>query len=208
MGLIKTLLQEPIIWNISQTIFGANLQKQKLYRSLIKKKGKLLDFGCADGNTFSSFRDFDYTGVDIDYKAIAYASKRYSSDYPNAKYICANVLDNKLPKESFDIILFAGTGHHLPNSLLFKITKSLSRLLKKGGTLYLIDSIKDDSRKSKLLSFLMLLDQGKFYKNEKFYNQSLSKFSKDLKPLFQRKYIITNAFMPQPTYYIAQFSKI
>lgn len=201
------ILANPLIWNISQFIFGSNSQKKELYRSLIKNKGKLLDFGCANGNTFLAFKDFDYTGLDIDSKAIDYASKHYSA-YSNAKFICADILENTLKKESFDSILFAGTGHHIPNDVFFEITKSLSRLLKKGGSLYFVDMIKDKKRTSKLLSLLISLDQGKFHKDQEFYNKNLKNFSEKLKPIYSKTHIISNTLMPQPTYYIAEFKKI
>ena len=205
--LVHFLLQQPLIWNLSQLIFGDNKQKQELYRSLIVKKCKLLDFGCADGNTFPAFSDFEYTGLDIDPKAIAYASQKYA-EYPNATFLCDDVLRNKLPKKSYDAILFACTGHHLPNELLFKIMPSLSRLLKTNGTLYYVDTIRDESRKSKLLAFLMSQDQGKFYKNEAFYTKHLELFAKDLNPIFHETKRISGTFMPQPTYYIAKFRKL
>ncbi len=204
--LINSILQYPLIWDLSQIIFGANKQKKELYRSLIKKKGALLDFGCADGNTFLAFKNFDYTGLDIDAKAIAHAEQKYV-DFPNATFICDDVLKNNLPKESYDTILFAGTAHHLPDKDLFKITRALARLLKKNGCLYFVDPVKDTSRKSKLLSFLISLDQGKFHRDEKFYTKNLKKFSKDLKPKFTRTHFMTGTFMPQPTYYIAKFVK-
>jgi len=204
---INLILKHPMMWQLSQIVFGSNKQKQKLYSALIKEEGKLLDFGCANGNTFPAFTRFDYTGLDIDCKAIDYASKKYSQ-YSNVKFICSDILEDKLPAKSFDVILFAATGHHLPNELLFKITESLSRLLKKGGSLYLFDPIKDKSRNSKLLNYLISLDQGKFHKDEKFYNDNLKNFSKDLKPIYHKKFIIKDAYFPQPTCYIAKLTKV
>lgn len=205
--LIKLLLQNPLLWQLSQIIFGSNLQKQLLYSSLVKNKEKLLDFGCANGNTFPAFKDYDYTGIDIDCRAIEYASKKYSQ-YPNAKFICSDVLKNKFKKESYQSILFAGTAHHISDELLFKIINSLSRLLKKGGAIYFVDPIKDKKRDSKLLELLISLDQGKFHRDEKYYNSNFKKLSPILKLIYHKTYIIKGNLMPQPTYYIAKLKKV
>jgi len=204
--LISKILKNQAIWNLSQIVLGANEEKMKLYSSVIDNRGKILDFGCANGNTFEAFKDYDYTGVDIDSNSIDFANNKYKN-YANARFICADVTKNSLEKESFDNILFAGTGHHIDNKLLFKITKSLSRLLKNGGSLYFIDTIRDKKRKSKLLSLLISLDQGKFHRTEYIYNHVLDKFSPDLKPIYHRTYKMKGTFVPQPTYYIAKLIK-
>jgi SAM-dependent methyltransferase len=205
--LIKILLQNPIIWDISQFIFGANKQKKSLYKSVIKNNGKMLDFGCADGNTFLAFKDHDYTGLDIDQKAIIHAAEKYK-DFPNAKFICDDILKNNLPAKSYNSILFAGTAHHISDDLLFKIIRSLSRLLKKNGVLYFIDPVKSPEYDSFLLSFLISLDQGKFHRTASFYTKNLKNFSRDLKPTMHMIKHVNGNFMPQPKYYIAKLVKI
>jgi SAM-dependent methyltransferase len=204
--IINAILKNQTIWNLSQIVLGANNQKMDLYSSVIDLKGKILDFGCANGNTFEAFKDYDYTGVDIDSSCINFANSKYEN-YKNARFICDDITNDNLDKESFDSILFAGTGHHINNKLLFKITKSLSRLLKKGGSLYFIDTIRDKKRKSKLLSLLISLDQGKFHRTEYIYNHILDKFAPELVPIYHKTHQMKGTFVPQPTYYVAKLTK-
>lgn len=204
--LINKILKNQLIWNLAQFFLGANTQKKYLYKKIVNKKGKLLDFGCANGNTFEAFKNYDYTGIDNDQIAIQYAKEKYKT-YPNAKFICDDITKNNLQKNYYDCILYAATGHHIENKYFFKITNSLSRVLKRGGSLYFIDMIKDKKRNSKLLSLLISLDQGKFHRTEFIYNRILSKFSKNLVPDYHKTITILGIFVPQPTYYIAKLTK-
>lgn len=206
MSIISKILDHPFMWDLSQMIFGCNAQKKRIYSSFVQNKGKLLDFGCADGNTFEAFKDFEYYGVDINKKLIDYALKRYSS-YRNAHFICADILDNTFQQGFFDSVLFAVTGHHIPDEQFLKITAGLSRVLKPGGSLYFFDTIRDKKRKSWLLNFLINMDQGQHMRDHEAYQKMIHDFSKDLIPVEEKVFVIKGAFMPQPTYFYAELKK-
>lgn len=207
MSLIGKILDNPKIWDISQAIFGCDAQKRKLYRSVFKAKGRILDFGCADGNTFAAFSDWDYYGIDINTRLIEYARKKYSS-FQNAHFVNADMLDKPFKEGYFDYVLFACTGHHLEDAKLFPIMKELAGVLKENGRMFIFDTIKRPGKDSALLKFLINLDQGKFMRNEDIYRSIINRFSDRLKPVRTEIMRIKGALMPQPTYFFAEFVKI
>ena len=79
--IVEHLAQNPILWTIFEKIFGADKQKEAIYRSAVEFKKSLLDFGCSSGNITGAFLDFDYTGVDTDKKSISYAKHSVVMDY-------------------------------------------------------------------------------------------------------------------------------
>ncbi|MBN1354536.1 MAG: class I SAM-dependent methyltransferase, partial [Candidatus Omnitrophica bacterium] len=181
MDFVNRLLQSPFLWNISQFIFGANAQKRKLFMGLIPN-GRILDFGCANGNLFPAFYDFDYYGVDIDEKLIEDARKKYGT-YKNARFVCADILKRPFPEDFFDSVLFSTSGHHIDDKTLYEIMRALERVLKTGGKLYYFDTIHEPGRDSAFLKFLLRLDRGKYMRDEKIYRSMIYRFSDSLKPL-------------------------
>ena len=103
--IVEHLAQNPILWTIFEKIFGADKQKEAIYRSAVEFKKSLLDFGCSSGNITGAFLDFDYTGVDTDKKSISYAKKRWAS-YKNVKFICTDILGKRFNRQRFNYILF------------------------------------------------------------------------------------------------------
>jgi len=204
---IESILQVPFIWDLSQLIFGCDRQKRRLYRSVFLRPGRLLDFGCADGNTFTAFSDFDYYGIDINTRLIDNAARKFSS-YENAHFINADILNKPFPDEHFDYVLFACTGHHLEEEMLFKIMTELTAVLKTGGTLHFFDTIRRHGKESKLLQFLIKLDQGKHMRDEERYNVIINLFSNRLSSRSKKVLRVSGTLMPQPAYYYAEFEKI
>ncbi len=64
-----------VFWDAMQLIFGADQGKQNLHFNTLKpfKDARILDFACSTGNASAIFKDYNYTGLDIDSKAISYA---------------------------------------------------------------------------------------------------------------------------------------
>ena len=59
-------LNIPPVWITFQYFVGANQWKSRMYPSVFRSKGKLLDFGCSMGNNTGDFLDFNYWGLDLD----------------------------------------------------------------------------------------------------------------------------------------------
>jgi SAM-dependent methyltransferase len=150
-------------WGVSQFLIGADEGKQRLHFDTLKPKhgAKILDVGCATGNASAVFKSFDYTGIDIDAGAIAFANYRFRN-CPNMQFLC---MDLKLLDKPayYDYIIFGSAGHHIPNVELVKLFKKFRELLKPGGTIGVFDQVKTGSEGA-YLRFVMSIDQGKFHK--------------------------------------------
>jgi SAM-dependent methyltransferase len=150
-------------WGVSQFFLGADKGKQSLYRDTLQPfdGAKILDVGCATGNTSSVFCEFDYTGLDIDRDAIAFAAYRFRR-FPNVRFICEDLHCHDRPAY-YDFIVFASAGHHVPNDELVKILKRCRELIKPGGVIGIFDPVRT-GREGAWLRFVMSIDRGKFHK--------------------------------------------
>lgn len=207
MKTVSWILKNPYIWSLSQKIFGDDRQKMELYRSVFPNKGKVLDFGCSNGNTFPAFSDFEYTGFDNDSVMINDAKRKYKN-YKNANFVLIDILKQKSHIKNFDFILFGLTGHHIDDKNLLAIFSKLSLLLKKGGKIYYFDSIRDKKKDSLLLTIILNLDQGKFIRTINKYNKIKSLLPKKLKMRKSKIYQVTGTLMPQPKYIFWELEKI
>jgi SAM-dependent methyltransferase len=165
-------------WGVSQFLIGADQGKQRLHYATLKPfpGAKILDVGCATGNASAIFKDFDYTGIDIDQGLIDFASYRFRK-FPNMRFLCMDL--NLLDKPAYyDFIVFGSTGHHIPNDPLVQLFKKFRELLKPGGFIGVFDQVKTD-RLGPYLRLIMSIDRGKFHKT---VDEYLDLFSKaDLK---------------------------
>lgn len=207
MSIINIILKNPFLWTLSQKIFGDDKQKMQLYRSVFPNKGKLLDFGCSNGNTFPAFSDFNYYGFDNDGTMIDDAKSKYRK-YKSAHFIKIDILKQKSKVRNFDFILFGLTGHHLDNKTLIAIFAKLSTLLKTGGKLFYFDSIRDKKNDSLLLTTILNMDQGKFIRTLGEYSKIKSLLPKKLKMRKSKIYQVTGTIMPQPKYMFWELKKI
>jgi len=98
----------------------------------IKMKGKVLDVGCGEGEFLLQFGNkWDKFGTEINENLINICSQKGIK------------MNQKLNKESFDIIIFRGTIQHLPNPFEW-INKSY-KLLKKNGYIIFLATPNTDS---------------------------------------------------------------
>jgi len=195
---LNSLAQNPILFEIFEKIFGADEQKQQIYRQAFKNNLKLLDFGCSTGNTTKAFLDFDYYGIDLDNGAIEYAKKRWC-DYPNVKFIAEDIFNKPFKKGFFDYILFAGTGHHIEDKDFLPITKELLSLLKKDGELWFYDILKPNKSSHFLTKMLASLDRGRFIRTMRQYETIFGSINK-IKIVEKRVIKVKDTLIPQEDY--------
>ncbi|MEO6734372.1 MAG: class I SAM-dependent methyltransferase [Ferruginibacter sp.] len=104
------------------------------------KRLMVLDMGCGDGATElymqKYFPQWGICGVDVSEKSIEAARKREIS---NAVFAVSNATEIPLENESVDIVFIAGVLHHVGYHLHKSIAMEISRVLKKGGRLYLFE---------------------------------------------------------------------
>lgn len=159
----------------------------------------MLDFGCSSGNVTGAFLDFDYTGVDIDRKLIAHARKKWK-EYPNIKFVATDILRPNKKLGKFDVILYAGTGHHLPDDLYLKVFKALDKYLKKGGEIQYIDTIKAGPASPLFARIMCKIDRGNYIRTKKHSMSLLARLSKKYKIVSTSEVKISETLIPHPKY--------
>jgi len=126
-------------YNISHT--------RKIYDMIFKnlKKGnKILDIGCANGTAVLGLRDngYDSYGIDIATSAVEITKKR---NIPNC--FQASVCNLPFDDSYFDAIVSTDVLEHLDISEVDEALKSISRVLKGGGLIFLsIATFKERNR--------------------------------------------------------------
>jgi SAM-dependent methyltransferase len=149
------------VWDAIQTVLGAPDFKKKLYTSVLgNQRGKLLDFGCADGHIADAFGSFEYYGIDIDDRFIQSASRRFAG-VPNMQFLCADLKSRPFGENFFDQVLFATTAHHLSDDMYVDMLHELHYCLKPGGTIHVLDPVfrEKDGWQERLLRSM---DRGRF----------------------------------------------
>jgi SAM-dependent methyltransferase len=159
---MNSAIRQPL-WNLVQNVLGCPEFKSKLYRSVLRPPGRLLDFGCANGHIAEVFLEFDYYGIDIDPSAIHAARERFKQ-HPNAKFIAADIHSRPYEPNYFDEILLAGTAHHLTDELFVSILRELHYCLKPGKAIHLLDPVLQEKDRWQP-KFLRRLDRGRYARN-------------------------------------------
>ena len=119
--------------------------KQTL-KKYIKDGDKILDLGCGNGRLLKSldgFSDLDYIGLDNCSKFISNNQKMISKKQSKLriKFINDDILNLAQFKENeFNAIFMIASFHHIPsNKLRERVMADLSRILKPGGFLIMVN---------------------------------------------------------------------
>jgi SAM-dependent methyltransferase len=200
--MVSKLLSNQFFWNLVQFVLGANKEKMRLYRQTFSETGSLLDFGCANGNTYPAFSDFNYHGLDLDPVAISAAKK----SYPNVSFTCNNIFNQPFPNHSFDYVLFGCTGHHLPTPIFKKIILRLTDFLKNNGEIHFIDMVRSRND-SPLLKFILNHDQGKHVRTQYEYHQIFKSISSEINVENEIIKPIKTFLVPKPLFYSCIITK-
>lgn len=105
----------PNLWLFMQRIIGGNASKQTLATEYYQGQKRVLEIGCSVGNiseAFLRFPEINFTGIDIDEKALAVAQRRFKTA-ENFRFSLCSLQDLSKAGESFDYVLFAGMLHHV-----------------------------------------------------------------------------------------------
>ncbi|MBN1645263.1 class I SAM-dependent methyltransferase [Candidatus Woesearchaeota archaeon] len=155
-------------------------QKTRTFKKALKllnkakpKKGKILDFGCAEGNflVLAKQTGWNVCGIDLSKFAAKIARKRGLNVFNKT------INDAKFQKESFDVITLWDVIEHLSN--LNDTFKEFKRVLKKDGLLV----IRTPNEKSIFhliahLSYILSFKKIKFLLNTIYHSDHLYYFSK------------------------------
>jgi len=113
------------------------LDELEKFTLLVKKNGgrKILDLGCGSGiqSKKLSRAGLKVTGFDLSSKMIQQAKRRV----PGAKFVVGDITKMEFTKEGFDGVFAQASLLHIPKKLIPKVMKSIHKILKTNGVLYL-----------------------------------------------------------------------
>ncbi|MFH2138231.1 MAG: class I SAM-dependent methyltransferase [Candidatus Omnitrophota bacterium] len=98
-----------------------------------KDKLRILEVGCGGARTslFLASRGYDVTCADFSPEAIRLAKENFASFGAEGNFVQDDLLNSKLPEESFDCVMSFGLLEHFEK--LNQVVKASTQLLKPGG---------------------------------------------------------------------------
>lgn len=156
--ILNLLGASPRISTVLRKLVEVNFRKQKqTIRIFLASgvKGTILDLGCGTGEFAPLFPVGSYTGLDVDAKSIAYASRKYRP----RKFVVGDGTNLPFGDRSFDKILIAGVLHHLNDDDCRRVISEVKRTLKDGGQALVMEDTKSDSYFTKIMH---AVDQGRY----------------------------------------------
>jgi SAM-dependent methyltransferase len=118
-----------------------NIKKHKHYKQVLRRNGKLLDFGCGTGDDIrqllrDGYPKKDIVGFDIDWNSIELGFDLYK-DRPNMKSIFIVAKEPRFKDETFDIVYSGSVLHTMKKMSLVNLYLDRTRdMLKAGGILF------------------------------------------------------------------------
>lgn len=109
-----------------------SLKAKKFLKTIkkYKKKGKILDIGCASGFflNMAKRQGFDPHGVDVSKTLCSFAKRHFKLDV-----FCGTLREMNCPSEYFDVVTMFDVMSHLPRPV--ESLNEVNRVLRKGGLL-------------------------------------------------------------------------
>jgi ubiquinone/menaquinone biosynthesis C-methylase UbiE len=138
----KIIEQNREVYDIIAPLFASTRQyiwdDLQPFTEYIEPNTKVLDLGCGTGRLYQIFAKFqdsiDYVGLDQSAGQLAEAKK----DFPNNKYVQAEMTTLPFEDASFDAIFCIATLHHLPDEETRQQALSeMKRVLKPGARVFM-----------------------------------------------------------------------
>lgn len=150
-----------------------------------------LDFGSGTGANCTIFSPNQYVGIDPDAGRIQYAKRAY----PEHSF---HVLQNStlpISDQSMDYILIVAVLHHIPTDEIKSYIKEFQRVLKKNGSIIVIEPYLNT--KNRFCNFMMnMLDKGSYIRYEEDYLKMFqeSGFRCEVKKRFRKCLVYNELF--------------
>lgn len=164
---IERTLENPVMFDLQQKLCNDYTTVSNEFSEFLSKDSmKILDVGCSTGTCAGNIIDMkkhDYTGIDISPKYTSMASQRY----PDGKFIPMDARQMTFADNSFDIVMFNGVLHHMPDDLILDCAKEVNRVVKADGVVLVGEPVFTDSKP--MSTFLLKLDRGKFIRKTEDY---------------------------------------
>lgn len=119
--------------------FASYINKINEFCTILKRQARILDVGCGPGNVakvlVESDKEFEVLGIDLSSEMIKRAGANVIS--PRVKFLVRDIRDMELEGKEFDAVIASFCLPHLTNEEAEKLIQDVSRVLHKGGLLYL-----------------------------------------------------------------------
>lgn len=167
---LDELSKNPQTWNALRYVVEAGFHGEKavIERELQpwRDVGQrlFLDFGCGTGEFAACFPPHHYVGVDLATHYVRFAQAARTGSY--------GVMDGAalaLQSAQFDAALVLGVFHHLPDALVQESVAELSRVLKPGATLLVMEDIAPPDVWNVAGHAMHWLDRGGFIRSDDAY---------------------------------------
>ncbi len=131
----------PRLWLLMQNMIGGLKCKQELATLHYQGEKRVLEIGCSVGTISSAFRafpDVEFTGIDIDPKAITLAKHRFRA-YPNFRFSVDSLEELTRKGKQFDYIIFAAMLHHVSDAEGLLLLSQAVKCTANGGKLVICE---------------------------------------------------------------------
>jgi ubiquinone/menaquinone biosynthesis C-methylase UbiE len=173
-SIIEKLSDHPGLFLFARGILEDNFKAihRTIREQLSMKPGhKVLDVACGPGAFSVLFDPEGYFGVDINHRYIAYAKRHYRGSYQ-----VMDVRHLDFDEDSFDEALVFGLLHHLNDEDAEAVIRGLSRVLKPGGRILVIEDIPTESKLNLIGRLLHWVENGHFIRPAEGYRSLLTPF--------------------------------
>lgn len=165
----------PWIFQFQQKLCNNYDNVRAEFRHHLDKPGqRILDIGCSTGTCAGEVVDMDrneYYGVDIDDKYTQKAKRLY----PHGKFLTMDARKMTFPDAHFDIVMFNGVIHHMPDDLIRDCLKDVKRVLKPEGVVLVSEPV--FVKEWWFSTFLLKLDRGHFIRKQPEYKALFSELN-------------------------------
>lgn len=132
------------LYDLIAKLLGADRARQKLFDLAPLRPGdRVLDIGCGTG-TFATilkqrYPGIEVTGLDPDPKALVRARRKAEQTRVSVRFDQGFADSLEYPAMSFDLVFSSFMFHHLEGNYREKTLREVRRVLKPGGSFYLLD---------------------------------------------------------------------
>jgi ubiquinone/menaquinone biosynthesis C-methylase UbiE len=169
--IIEKVSNHPGLFLFCRGVFEANFRaiRRTIHEQLpARADRRVLDVACGPGAFSELFPADGYVGVDMNERYIRYAQRHYPGTF---RVMDARKLD--FEDDTFDDVLVYGLLHHLNDADARAVLAGISRVLKPGGRVLIIEDIPTESRLNLVGHLLHHIENGHFIRAAQEYRDLL-----------------------------------